>query len=82
MVGRLFAQDSALYAEIIFATQERRTLLKDYIASLSTHLTMLDTNDKPLFMKKFSQIAQWFGPFGEQAMRESTFLINKLIERF
>lgn len=23
-----------------------------------------------------------FGPFGEQAMRESTFLINKLIERF
>ncbi len=82
MVGRLFAQDSALYSEIIFATQERRTLLKDYIASLNTHLTMLDTNDKPLFMKKFKQIAQWFGPFGEQAMRESTYLINKLIERF
>jgi len=27
-------------------------------------------------------VAQWFGPFSDQAMRESTFLIDKLIERF
>jgi chorismate mutase/prephenate dehydrogenase len=82
MVGRLFAQDSGLYSEIIFATKERRRLLKDYIASMSDHLEMLEANDKPLFNKKFNQIAQWFGPFSEQAMRESTFLIDKLIERF
>jgi chorismate mutase / prephenate dehydrogenase len=31
---------------------------------------------------KFTIIAQWFGPFGEQAMWESSFLIDKLIERF
>ena len=24
----------------------------------------------------------WFGPFSEQAMRESSYLIDKLIERF
>lgn len=82
MVGRLFAQDSSLYSEIIFATRERRALLKEYIASLNTHLDMLENNDKPLFVEKFKRIAQWFGPFGEQAMRESTFLIDKLIERF
>ncbi len=82
MVGRLFAQDSALYAEIIFATPERRALLKDYIVSLGRHLEMLEKNDKPGFIKQFNQLAQWFGPFSEQAMRESTFLINKLIERF
>lgn len=82
MVGRLFAQDSGLYSEIIFATKERRRLLKEYISSLNNHLEMLENNDKPLFNKKFNQIAQWFGPFSEQAMRESTFLINKLIERF
>ena len=82
MVGRLFAQDGSLYSEIIFATKERRRLLKDYISSLTNHLEMLENDDKPLFNKKFSQIAQWFGPFSEQAMRESTFLINKLIERF
>jgi len=82
MVGRLFAQDASLYSEIIFATKERRRLLKDYIASLSSHLEMLETNDKQLFIEKFDRIAQWFGPFSEQAMRESTFLIDKLIERF
>jgi len=82
MVGRLFAQDSSLYSEIIFATKERRNLLKNYIESMNTHLEMLENNDKPLFIKKFNAIAKWFGPFGEQAMRESTFLIDKLIERF
>ncbi|MBC8442369.1 MAG: bifunctional chorismate mutase/prephenate dehydrogenase [Deltaproteobacteria bacterium] len=82
MVGRLFAQDASLYSEIIFATKQRRQLLKDYIASLNNHLEMLEANDKNLFIEKFDHIAQWFGPFSEQAMRESTFLINKLIERF
>ncbi len=82
MVGRLFAQDSSLYSEIIFATKERRDLLKEYISSLKTHLEMVEKNDKQLFIEKFNHISQWFGSFSEQAMRESTFLINKLIERF
>ena len=82
MVGRLFAQDASLYSEIIFATKERQHLLKDYISSLNDHLEMLENNDKQLFIKKFNHIADWFGPFSEQALRESTFLIDKLIERF
>ena len=82
MVGRLFAQDPGLYAEIIFATPERRSLLKEFVSSMSQHLDMLEKNDKALFMDRFRDIAQWFGPFSGQAMRESTFLIDKLIERF
>lgn len=82
MVGRLFAQDAGLYSEIIFATKERRQLLKDYIVSMNRHLEMLDKNDKQDFNRQFNEISAWFGPFSEQAMRESTFLINKLIERF
>ena len=82
MVGRLFAQDAGLYSQIIFATEKRRTLLKTYIRSLNEHLEMLENNDKQLFVEKFNQVSQWFGPFSEQAMRESTFLIDKLIERF
>ena len=82
MVGRLFAQDAALYAEIIFATPERRALLRDYIESVSRNLEMLENGDKAEFEREFANIARWFGPFGEQAMRESSFLIDKLIERF
>ncbi|MCG8567413.1 MAG: bifunctional chorismate mutase/prephenate dehydrogenase [Desulfobacterales bacterium] len=82
MVGRLFAQDAGLYARIIFATPERRALLKEYIDCLHRHREMLDQNDPEEFISQFNEIAQWFGPFSGQAMRESTFLINKLIERF
>jgi chorismate mutase/prephenate dehydrogenase len=82
MVGRLFAQDSTLYSEIIFASPERIELLKSYITSLSGNLSMLERGDKAAFNEQFGKIAEWFGSFSEQAMRESTFLIDKLIERF
>ncbi len=82
MVGRLFAQDASLYSEIIFATPQRRTLLKEYLACLAENMDMLEKGDKDMFNEQFEKVAAWFGPFGEQAMRESTFLIEKLIERF
>ena len=82
MVGRLFAQDPALYSGIIFASRERSTLIKDYIKSMAELIDMVDTLNKDEFEKQFRKIAEWFGPFSEQAMRESSFLIDKLIERF
>jgi chorismate mutase/prephenate dehydrogenase len=82
MVGRLFAQDPSLYAEIIFASPERCALLMEYLESLTTNLEMVRTGDKEAFLAEFKKIAEWFGPFSEQAMRESSYLIDKLIERF
>jgi len=82
MVGRLFAQDPTLYSEIIFASPQRRTLLKDYLASMADNLDMIEKGDKDMFCAEFNKIAEWFGPFSGQAMRESTYLIDKLIERF
>jgi chorismate mutase/prephenate dehydrogenase len=82
MVGRLFAQDPALYAEIVFATPERLALLKDYIQSLQQNLDLVERGDKAEFIARFRQVAEWFGPFSEQAMRESTFLVEKLVHRF
>ncbi len=82
MVGRLFAQDPELYAEIIFATPERQALLKQFVESLQQNLPLIERGDKAEFIAKFRKIAEWFGPFGEQAMRESTFLVEKLVHRF
>jgi chorismate mutase/prephenate dehydrogenase len=82
MVGRLFAQDPSLYSEIIFASPERCTLLREYLDSLTNNLDMVEKGDKEAFLAEFNKIAEWFGPFSEQAMRESTYLIDKLIERF
>jgi chorismate mutase/prephenate dehydrogenase len=82
MVGRLFAQDPGLYAEIVFATPERIALLKDYIQSLQQNLSLVERGDKAEFVARFRRVAEWFGPFSEQAMRESTFLVEKLVHRF
>jgi chorismate mutase / prephenate dehydrogenase len=82
MVGRLFAQDASLYSEIIFASPERIELLKSFIASLNDNIDMLQSGDKNAFNEQFQKIAEWFGPFSEQALRESSYLIDKLIERF
>lgn len=82
MVGRLFAQDPSLYSEIIFASKQRRDLLRQYIHSLQDNLDMLEENNRERFLDEFAKIAEWFGSFSDQAMRESTFIIDKLIERF
>ncbi len=82
MVGRLFAQDAGLYSEIIFASPERRTLLKEYLDCARSNLEMIARADKAAFEKHFRQVAEWFDPFSRQALRESTYLIDKLIERF
>lgn len=82
MVGRLFAQDPSLYAEIVFASPERLGLLKEYIKSLDQNLVLIERGDKGEFVARFREVAEWFGPFSEQAMRESTFLIDKLVRRF
>ena len=82
MVGRLFAQDPSLYSEIIFASPKRLALLKEYLRSLANNLDMVEKGDKERFQTEFKKITDWFGAFSEQAMRESTYLINKLIERF
>jgi chorismate mutase/prephenate dehydrogenase len=82
MVGRLFAQDPSLYAEIVFATPERLALLKDYVQSLQQNLGLVERGDKAEFAARFRRVAAWFGPFGEQALRESTFLVEQLVHRF
>jgi chorismate mutase/prephenate dehydrogenase len=82
MVGRLFAQDPSLYAEIVFATPERQALLKDYLASMQENAGLVERGDKEEFTARFRKVAEWFGPFSEQAMRESTFLVDKLVHRF
>ncbi len=82
MVGRLFAQDPSLYAEIIFASDDRRQLLADYVKNIKEALPLIENKDKEGFIKEFRKTAKWFGPFSEQAMRESSYLIDKLIERF
>jgi chorismate mutase/prephenate dehydrogenase len=82
MVGRFFAQDPALYANILFASPERRALLQEFLDSVNENRALLAAGDCERFCAEYRKIAEWFGPFCEQSLRESSFLIDKLVERF
>ncbi|MFO8110418.1 MAG: bifunctional chorismate mutase/prephenate dehydrogenase, partial [Thermoplasmata archaeon] len=66
----------------IFVSEKRRKLLKSYIQSISENLDLIEKGDRQQFISEFDKIAQWFGSFSEQAIRESSYLIDKLIEGF
>ncbi len=83
MVGRLFAQDPDLYADIMLATPERRRLLRRFLDEAAETARFLDDeNGREELIREFRRVAEWFGPFGDQAIRESSYLIEKLVERF
>lgn len=84
MVGRLFAQDPDLYGEIIFASPRRLALLRAYLDNFQNNLELLEDGaaGREKFAAEFRKIAAWFGPFSDQAIRESGYLISRLIERF
>lgn len=82
MVGRLFAQDAAMYARIVCASPRRLALLREYVESLRHSCELLEREGPAAFEREFARVAEWFGPFRGQALRESTFLIEKLVERF
>ena len=82
MTGRIFAQDAELYADIVFANQERRNLLLSFFEHHESLVDMVKMGDKEGFIAEFNQIAEFFGPFGRQALEESSYLINRLADRF
>jgi chorismate mutase/prephenate dehydrogenase len=49
---------------------------------LQDNLRLVEQGDKTEFVARFKKVAEWFGPFSEQAMRESTFLVDQLVHRF
>jgi len=82
MTGRIFAQDPWLYADIVFSDEERLALLQDFAAHHSDLADMVKKGDKEAFVREFEEAAVFFGPFAEQALDESGYLINRLADRF
>lgn len=82
MTGRIFAQDAELYADIVLSNEERRKLLETFYLHQSKLIEIVINNDKQAFIREFEAISQFFGDFARQALRESSYLINRLSDRF
>lgn len=77
MVGRLFAQDPVLYADIIFDSEFGRGLLERFHVRFGEALKLLQSGDKASFIKQFNDIADWFGDFAQNSLNESKKLLLK-----
>jgi len=82
MTGRIFAQDAELYADIVFANEERRQLLLKFLSHHQRLADMVRSGDKKAFIEEFEAITNFFGEFAETALNESGYLINRLADRF
>ena len=77
MVGRLFAQSPALYADIIMADPENFAMIRRYLARFADILDHLERHGKSFFVETFNQVAAWFGPDAEQFLQESSALLQR-----
>ncbi len=76
MVGRLFAQDSQLYADIIMSSPENIALIKRYHQRFGQALAHIERGDKQAFIDNFAQVKAWFGDYAATFMDESRSLLR------
>lgn len=77
MVGRLFAQDPNLYADIIFSQPDNVVMMKRYVQRFLSLLTAVEQGNKTDFIEKFQQVSQWFGDDAQNFLQESKLLLDK-----
>ena len=77
MVGRLFAQNAELYADIMLSSCEVAALLERYQQRFTTLLQLLKAKDKAGLMAQFGKGQQFFGELAGQFLQESKQLLQK-----
>ncbi|MCS4309361.1 chorismate mutase/prephenate dehydrogenase [Rheinheimera pacifica] len=77
MVGRLFAQNAELYADIMLSSCEVTTLLERYQQRFTALLQLLKAKDKAGLMAQFGKGQQFFGDLAGQFLQESKQLLQK-----
>jgi len=81
MAARHFAQSADLYASIQMNNPETELVL-DALQQAGNELrTIVLEKDHEKFRALFSEVHEHFGNFSEQALEQSSFLIDRLVER-
>ena len=77
MVGRLFAQDPQLYADIIMSSENNLALIKRYYQRFGEAITLLEHGDKQAFIDSFRKVEHWFGDYATRFQSESRTLLRQ-----
>ena len=77
MVGRLFAQDPQLYADIIMSSERNLALIKRYYKRFGEAIELLEQGDKQAFIDSFRKVEHWFGDYAQRFQSESRVLLRQ-----
>ncbi|MFT5432790.1 MAG: chorismate mutase/prephenate dehydrogenase [Myxococcota bacterium] len=80
-VGRLFAQDPELYAEICMANPHSASVRRTFLNAANAVDAAVESGDRESFSALFASVHDWFHGFGEEAMALSDFIIEALVTR-
>jgi chorismate mutase/prephenate dehydrogenase len=80
MVGRLFAQNPSLYADIIFANKDNITMMRRYAYRFLSLLDDVNLDRKEAFINRFNEVSQWFGDYADDFLKESKSMLLKANE--
>lgn len=80
-VGRLFAQDPALYAEIVMTNPHGARARADYREAVESITRAVDAGDRAAFAELFTGTRSYFHGFAEEAMRLSDHIIDSLVRQ-
>tara|TARA_B100000959_G_C14964195_1_gene617040 strand:+ start:413 stop:1567 length:1155 start_codon:yes stop_codon:yes gene_type:complete len=81
MAARHFAQSADLYADIQMNNQETSRVLQALKDAGDELREIVLNKDRDRFRTLFMQVHDHFGDFSEQALEQSSFLIDRLVER-
>ncbi len=80
VTARHFAQAPELYGEIEMRNPESAAVMKAFAASAAELAEVIEAKDQARFRGIFEEVRGYFGDFTDEALEQSRFLIDRLIE--
>ena len=81
MTARHFAQSPELYASIQMSNPLTDEVTEGFIQAAQAHRADLQAGDPAAVRSAFEQVRAFFGPFTDRALEQSSFMIDRLVER-
>ena len=81
MTVRHFAQSPELYASIATSNPRSREVTRALAEAIEDWRSAVDNRDAEAFAHIFREVEEFLGPLATQALEQSSFLIDRLVER-
>ena len=81
VAARHFAQDAALYGAIEMRNPRTADITSAFAQSVQDNAGILARGDQAAFSRLFTDVREFFGDFTAEALEQSSFLIDRIVER-